>query len=131
MRIAISLVIAGLALSACRGDETISAFAPPETVFALRSLDGTPAAARATIRFPRPGEVTGTGPCNAFSAAQTAPYPWFALGPIRATRRACPELGVEAAYFTALKQATIAEVSGDTLILSDPGGPELVFQADN
>jgi heat shock protein HslJ len=43
----------------------------------LIRIDGAPFAARATLRFPREGAITGDAPCNAFSARQSVPYPWF------------------------------------------------------
>ena len=48
----------------------------------LAELDGAPFDATATIRFPEEGRIAGEGPCNLYSAAQGAPYPWFAPGPI-------------------------------------------------
>lgn len=83
--------------------------------------------ATATITFPKKGQIEGDGPCNSYSATQTAPYPWFEAGPIVATERACADLGAEADFFTALGQVNIAEVSGGTLILSNKDGHELVF----
>ncbi|MEL6639928.1 MAG: META domain-containing protein [Pseudomonadota bacterium] len=115
---------------ACGPDETISGYANPQAVYGLRSVDGEEFAARATIAFPKEGEVTGTGPCNGFRSTQSAPYPWFALGPIAATRRACADLALEQTYFDALASMTLAEVSGPVLLLSNTDGRELVFQAD-
>ena len=45
------------------------------------------------------------------------------------TRRACPELPEETAFFKALEQMTLAEVVGETLILSNTEGGEMVFEA--
>ena len=94
-------------------------------------IDGTVFDARATLVFPAPGQVAGEAPCNRFSGNQSAPYPWFDLGPLAVTRRACPELTAEAAYFAALDRMTLVEVTGQTLILSTPEGGEMLFiQAD-
>jgi heat shock protein HslJ len=59
----------------------------------------------------------------------TVPYPWFDAGPIASTRLACPALDAEVAFFAALGQATLIEVGGDTLILSNPDGLKMVFTA--
>ena len=75
-----------VALAAC-ADETISGYADPEAIYALERLNGAPFPATATIAFPAPGRVEGEAPCNGWSAEQTAPYPWIALGPITATER--------------------------------------------
>jgi heat shock protein HslJ len=56
-----------------------------------------------------------------------APYPWFEAGDIAVTRRACPDLAAETAFFDALADMTLAEVAGDALILSTPDGREMVF----
>lgn len=116
------------ALMAC-GDETLSAYADRDVVWQLQEIDGTPFPAEATLEFPEPGGIAGTAPCNRYSGALTAPYPWFALGPVMSTRRACPDLDAETRYFAALAAMEIAEVSGAVLVLSNEAGREMVFHA--
>ncbi|MGB5556972.1 MAG: META domain-containing protein [Paracoccaceae bacterium] len=118
-----------LLLAACPKDETISGFTDPSANYALAELDGLRFAARATISFPQEGQVKGSGPCNGYSAEQTVPYPWFQLSAVRATRRACPDLPREAEFFAALNEMTLIEASGDTLILRNEAGREMVFRA--
>ena len=108
-------------------DETLSGYADAGSIWVLSDLNGAPI--RATLRLPEAGRVTGQGPCNSYSASQSAPYPWFKLGPIASTRRACPELQQEQAYFSALARMSLSEVSGDVLILSNEAGEKLVFRA--
>lgn len=122
------LALLGL-LAACGPDETISGFLDPGETWQLRELDGAPWTERAALSFPGPGRVTGQGPCNSFTAAQSAPYPWIDIGPVAATRRACPELAAEARFFAALGAMAVAEVSGDVLLLTGEEGREMVFQA--
>lgn len=111
-------------------DETISGHSGTSVRWRLTELDGAVFTASATVAFPEEGAVTGNGPCNAFIAAQTLPYPWIAIEGIAATRRACPDLDAEAAYFAALESMTLAEVGGDVLILSTTEGRQMVFAAD-
>jgi heat shock protein HslJ len=85
----------------------------------------------ANIAFPEPGVVSGKGPCNTFGAEQTAPYPWFELGPIRATRRACADLNSENRFFKLLGKMILVEASGPVVILSNEAGESLVFEAAN
>lgn len=118
-----------VALNACGGDETIARFADPDTDYALVEMGGTPFDGDVTIAFPDAGQIVGQGPCNRYFADQSDPYPWFNVGPIAATRMACPALDVEAAYFAALDRMTLAEVLGDTLILTGPDDETLVFKA--
>ncbi len=117
-------------IPACQGDETLSAYGAADKVWVLESVDGAAWSARTTITFPEEGKFAGNAPCNAYFGAQRAPYPWFEAGPIGATRRACPELDQEAKYFKALEAMTLAEVSGDVLVLSNEDGREMVFRAD-
>lgn len=124
---AVMAVLAGL--WGCAGDETVAGHGAAGRIWQLAELDGSPFAARATLSFPQEGRIAGEGPCNRFFATQSAPYPWFAVKDIAATRRACPELAAEAAFFAALRAMTLAEVAGDTLILRDDTGREMVFRA--
>lgn len=118
-----------LALMACQPDETVSGHTDGVTSFALQSIDGTAFKASATIDISEFGKISGRAPCNSYFAAQTAPYPWFALGPIGSTKMACPDLAQEGQFFDALGAMTLVEVVGNTLILSNDTGREMVFQA--
>ncbi len=117
-----------LGLLGC-ADETISGYADPDAVYRLAEIDGTPFEPRATIAFRIEGMAEGEAPCNAWSATQSVPYPWFEIGPIAATKRACPNLAAEAAFFETLGQMSLAEVQGPILILSNDAGREMVFEA--
>ena len=124
--------LAALTLAGCMpgGDETVSGFADPQAVYAVQEIDGRSVSGQATITFPEPGRVAGAAPCNSWSARQTAPYPWFELDGIMATKRACPELAEETAFFDALADMELAEVQGPVLILSASGGRQMVFRAE-
>ena len=111
-------------------DETITAYGGADVVWTLTELDSTPFTARATLVFEDGGAVSGQAPCNRFQAQQSVPYPWIEVGPIMATKMACPDLEAETAYLGALQEMTLAEVSGPVLILSNDAGREMVFRAD-
>ncbi|MDA9208038.1 META domain-containing protein [Octadecabacter sp.] len=123
------ILLAFFAVNACGPDETISGYADTSAVYHLVSLDGVAFPATATISFPEQGAVSGQGPCNRYSASQNTFYPWFELGPILSTRRACAELDAEAAFFAALSDMSLAEVAGDVLLLTGENGRELTFEA--
>jgi heat shock protein HslJ len=125
MRIAALLPLVFLGCS----DETISGYADPAAIYRLEELNGVAVASEAAVRFPEEGRVEGVAPCNSWSATQTAPYPWIELGPIAATRRACPELDFENHFFDQLSSVTLAEVSGPVLVLTGDG-VEMVFRAE-
>ena len=112
------------------GDETISGYADPKAIYRLVEIDGAPFTPRATIAFPEEGEARGEAPCNRWSATQSVPYPWFEIGPVATTRRACPDLDAEVQFLSALEQMALAEVLGKVLILSNDAGREMVFERE-
>ncbi|MCU9848477.1 META domain-containing protein [Defluviimonas sp. WL0024] len=128
MRLPLASAAALAVLAACQGDETISGYAGTDTAWRLVEIDGAPFTARAVIRFPEAGQVAGEAPCNTFSGRQSAPYPWFKAEALAVTRRACDALAEETRFFAAFGRVSLAEVQGDMLILSDPDGPEMVFE---
>tara|TARA_R110002049_G_scaffold117332_3_gene270731 strand:- start:119317 stop:119709 length:393 start_codon:yes stop_codon:yes gene_type:complete len=113
----------------CNGDETVRAYGAADKVWRVTEIDGKPFTAHATLTFPEAGKIAGDAPCNSYSATMTVPYPWFEAGPVAVTRRACPQLAAEAAYLAALRDATLSEVLGNTLILSSVKRPLAVFKA--
>lgn len=123
------ILILPMLFAACLQDETISGYVDRTRVFALAELNGAPFPARAAISFPQRGQITGQGPCNAYSASQSAPMPWFQAGPIVATERACPDLPQEAVFFASLSRMSLIETLGDVLILRNDVGEEMLFRA--
>ncbi|WP_371170338.1 META domain-containing protein [Aliiroseovarius sp. 2305UL8-7] len=124
----IAASLAALTLVGCK-DETISGFADRTIVWTLQELDRKPFEGSATISFPEPGLIKGQAPCNLYSGEQKAPYPWFEVGPITSTEIACDALDAENAYFTALLEMRQVETTGDTLIMSNEAGRQMVFLA--
>ncbi len=116
-------------IDACQGDETARAYGAGDREWTLIEVNEVAFDARATLRFPAAGKIAGDGPCNSYVATMTVPYPWFDAGLIASTRLACPALDAEVAFLAALGQATLIEVGGDTLILSNPDGLKMVFTA--
>ena len=115
--------------SACQADETVTAYLSGSGVFDLVSIDGAPLGAEATIDLSQAGRIQGQAPCNQYFADQNAVYPWFEAGPIGATRMACDRLAEETTFFSVLSEMTLSEIVGNTLILSNTDGREMVFQA--
>jgi len=77
------------ALSLCQGDETLRAYGAADKTWQLTELNGTPVTTKTTLTFPEAGKITGTAPCNTFTATLTVPYPWFEVTPkARAIRSA-------------------------------------------
>lgn len=116
-----------LCLSGCLGADTTGD--PMAHTWVLQSLDGAPFRADATLDFPNSGRIEGAAPCNRYSATLETALPDFALGPILSTRRACPDLALESAYFRALNAMERVESHGRTLTLIGPDGRDMVFTA--
>lgn len=129
MKPLLPLAILLAVLSACREDETLRAYGGGERTWTLKLLNDAPFPASATLTFPEEGKIAGMGPCNRYFSAMTVPYPWFDAGPIGSTRMACPDLEAETAFLQALEAATLSEVLGDVMILSNTEGLEMVFNA--
>lgn len=129
MKTLLTMALLVTSLAACRSDETVRAYGGADRVWTLKLLNGAPFPARATLTFPKAGEIAGEGPCNRYFGAMKVPYPWFDAGPVGSTRMACPEMAAETAFLAALEEATLSEVAGDTLILSNVEGLEMVFKA--
>ncbi len=118
-----------IALFQCDRDESVAAYGAADRTWTLQEIDGQPFVASATISFPEAGQIAGRAPCNSFSGTLDAPYPWFEITDLAATRAACPDLEAEGAYFAALMAMTQSEVSGDVLILRNEDGHEMLFKA--
>ena len=112
-------------------DETVRAYGAADKEWRLVELAGAEITVEITLTFPQPGNISGSAPCNHYAASMRVPYPWFEVGPIAATRRMCPEIETETAYFDALSEATLSEVLNNTLILSNNEHVLLVFKADD
>ena len=124
-----SLLAGFLSFLGCT-DETVSGYADPEAIYRLVEIAGEAFEPRATITFPEEGRIAGDAPCNAWSASQSVPYPWFEVGPIAATKRACADLEAEGLFLGTLAEMTLVEVQGPVLILSDDTGREMVFEIE-
>lgn len=130
MRLSFLMIVLFL-IAACRQDESVRAYGAADKIWRLIELNERPFAAKATLTFPEAGRIAGTAPCNSYSGSMTVPYPWFEVGLIAATKRACPDLAAETAFFNALDAATLSEVQNKILILSNTDGLSMVFQSDD
>ncbi|MBP7001425.1 META domain-containing protein [Amaricoccus sp.] len=92
-------------------------------------LAGTPfpAGGEAFVRFGADGALTGSGGCNRFSGTYTIDGDTLTIGPVAATRMACPEpaMSAEAALFRALAAAASFSRDGADLNLLDGDGVPL------
>ncbi|UUV06674.1 META domain-containing protein [Ruegeria sp. YS9] len=118
-----------MALFQCDKDETVAAYGAADQTWVLQEIDGQPYEASALLRFREEGRIAGNAPCNSYDGTLNAPYPWFEVQNLNATRAACAGLEAEGVYFAALMAMTQSEVSGNVLILRSEDGHEMVFTA--
>lgn len=97
--------------------------------FQVVELDGQPFAAKAMIGLPVDGRIEGQGPCNRFFAEVTDGGAGLTIGPVGATKMACPDLRAEAALFQTLAEIVRIEPQADgTVIFFDDKGPRIVVK---
>lgn len=123
------LILSLAGLFQCDRDETVAAYGAADQTWILQEIDGQPFEASAMLRFTEDRGIEGNAPCNSYQGTLNAPYPWFELTDLTATRAACAGLEAEGFYFAALIAMTQSEVSGDVLILRNDDGHEMVFKA--
>ncbi|MFD1797692.1 META domain-containing protein [Paracoccus aurantiacus] len=87
--------------------------------YRLIDIDGSPIPGTATLQI-SDSRLSGTGPCNAYTAQNSADWPVVDLPAIASTRRACLIEGGEARFLDALGQVTSATRSAGTLTLRGP-----------
>jgi len=122
------LMLPILALFQCDKDESVAAYGAADQTWVLQEIDGQPYAPNVLLQFPEAGKIAGNAPCNSYTGTLSAPYPWFEVTDLSATRAACEDLEAEGIYFAALMAMTQSEVSGDVLILRNDAGHEMVFK---
>jgi len=95
------------------------------TAWLLRTVNGQPVTARATLAFEAGGRFGGRAACNSYGG-DVGVFEDFTIdfAPPFSTRRACPQLSEEQAYFAALDAATDFRPGreGDTLALLGADG---------
>ncbi|MEH6645223.1 META domain-containing protein [Sulfitobacter sp.] len=126
-----SIALLVVSLTACRADDFQRIYGGADRVWLLKELNGAPFPVRATLTFPKAGEIAGEGPCNRYFGGMKAPYPTFDAGPIGSTRRGCPEIEAEIAFLAALETATNSKVDGETLVLTSSDGTKMLFKTSD
>ncbi|MBW4982596.1 META domain-containing protein [Mameliella sp. CS4] len=121
------LILAGLLSALVPGAWADMTLPPENTHWVLQSMGGEMVDFDASLDLTTPGKVSGKAPCNSFGGRVEGAWPGLSFGPLRLTRRACPELAQENAFVMALRQVTQAELRDDQLVLRDAEGNEMVF----
>ncbi len=93
----------------------------------LQSLQGKAPPVPVTLLLDADGRASGAAPCNRYFGAYDAGAEALEFGPIASTKRACPELAFEGAYFNALAQVTAYRLEAGLLTLSGPQDMTAVF----
>jgi heat shock protein HslJ len=96
------------------------------TGWSLATLAGEPVSAPVSLRFDG-DRVEGRGPCNRFRGGyQEGPGAALRIGPVAASRAACPDLALEDRFFGALTDAARADLAPGVLTLSGADGAPLM-----
>ena len=87
-----------------------------------------PADAGVWVQFEVDGSISGNAGCNSFFGSLEKTESGVKVGPLGATRMACPEpaMSRETAFLGALQQATAFEVAGQRMMSLDSEGNLLV-----
>lgn len=129
MRFGILTLAVTLGLAACDPTETVTKYGGADYLWQLVEIDGTPVDYKAELMFGPHGSVNGESPCNTFSAIQSKPYPWIEIKIDVVEQIYCPDIDDEAAFFAALQDMSLVEVSGPNMVLSnDKTGRQMVFK---
>ncbi len=76
------------------------------------------------------GQISGVGACNRLSGTYKSDEKRsLKIGPLAATRMACPDLKREQAFIEALESATHYDMDGPMLLILSNGELRAVFQA--
>ena len=78
-----------------------------------------------TVMFAADGRVSGSGGCNRFSGSYTLSGDALELGPLAATKMACPAMELESRVFAALQAVRRWKVAAGSLELADASGKAL------
>lgn len=83
---------------------------------------------RMRLQFDADGQLSGNGGCNRFSGGFQLDGEKLTIGPVAATRMACPEpvQSFEFSYFESLQATEGVRLNADRLVLLDNGGQPLV-----
>ena len=103
-----------------------AALAGDAALWALATVDGAAPGYTATLDLTQDGRLTGHAPCNSYFAEMTLQGEALDLGPIGATKMACPEMKGESDYFALLGQMDSLIRTEDALTLRG-AGHEMVF----
>lgn len=92
--------------------------------YAVTEVQGQPATYAAILSFAE-GQLTGNGPCNRFFATLVQDGANLRISDLGSTRRTCPDLDAEAAFFALLAQVTRQERQDGQITLFDAQGQAL------
>lgn len=94
----------------------------------LVEWDGTAMDAAITLTEFGQSAIAGNAPCNRFFGQITQlAGDQIAIGPLAATKRACPDLALEQKFLTALQSMTRISRAEGTIVLGSDEGASMVF----
>lgn len=126
MRLVLALALAALPMAAAAQQGLAGSEWRPLTVAGQPFPEGV----EAFVQFGADGRLTGLGGCNRFSGSYSIDGDNLTIGPVAATRMACPEpaMAAEAALFAAFDAAaSFSRDEADLNLLDADGVPVAAF----
>ena len=120
IRPAVLAATAALGLSACGPETSTSQGSVPFGPYYIVGIGADAVPTRNATLNLMDGAISGTGPCNSFTAVNSATLPAIQITSFTASRASCEASALEQRYFAALQQATSAEYAGQVLTLKGP-----------
>jgi hypothetical protein len=125
------VILPYLFLKFCQTDETLAAYAEQDRDYQITEVLGQPAAFTAALRFPGRMRFQIETPCAVLDGRITAPLPWFEAQKITFAPRPCDDSPWQTDLMKILKTVTLAEIAGDTILLSSDARVALVFRTQD
>lgn len=127
-RLATAILVALIFAGGCRAmDDTAAPSAVTDTRWRVEDIDGARAdAASSTLQFQGADKISGSTGCNRYSAPVTLTGDGLQIGPVIATRKACPPplMQQEQRFTAALAAAHRYTVDERYLLIFDASGKE-------
>lgn len=125
------VILPFLFLYVCQTDETLAGYAERHVAYHLVEQAGQDNVPSTIFRITGRKQFSVTTPCGSFAGRFTAPLPWIEIPEPNHTPAPCEETAAVALVIGDLTKATLAEIAGDVIMLSDDAGPILTFRRMN
>lgn len=122
------ILLVTLALSACvKAVKTVKAHSPLPSLAGSEWGPENGSKVDQFVAFKSGGEVVGHGGCNRFFGTYDQSGDRLTFGPLASTKMACPDLGEEQAFMSALQSAREIEATHLRLVMKGEDGETILI----